>query len=119
MASSGLVIGNLLVKMERYQEAVDILNKAQSMYTDLNDDTGICLALKRKAKALNYLGESNQAFSDAESALFLARKIKNPSLISEIYSIMADMMAYNGDYEKAYQYTLLHNHIKGQPGQCQ
>lgn len=112
VASSGLVIGNLLVKMERYQEAVDILDKAQSAYTDLNDDTGICLALKRKAKALNYLGESNQAFSDAESALFLARKIKNPSLISEIYSIMADMMAYNGDYEKAYQHTLLHNHIK-------
>lgn len=112
VASSGLVIGNLLVKMERYQEAVDILDKAQSAYTDLNDDTGICLALKRKAKALNYLGESNQAFSDAESALFLARKIKNPSLMSEIYSIMADMMAHNGDYEKAYQHTLLHNHIK-------
>jgi tetratricopeptide (TPR) repeat protein/DNA-binding CsgD family transcriptional regulator len=111
MASSGIVIGNLLVKMERYQEAVDILNKAQSAYTNLNDDTGICLALKRKAMALNYLGESNQAFSDAENALFLARKIKNPSLISEIYSIMSDMMAYNDDYEEAYQYILLHNHI--------
>jgi tetratricopeptide (TPR) repeat protein len=112
MASSGLVIGKLLVKMERYQDAVDILNKSQSMYTGLNDDTGISLALKRKAMALNYLGKSNQAFSDAENALFLARKIKNPSLISDIYSILADMMAHNGNYENAYQYILLHNRLK-------
>jgi tetratricopeptide (TPR) repeat protein/DNA-binding CsgD family transcriptional regulator len=112
MASSGLIIGNLLVRMERYQEAVDILYEAQSMYTDLNDDTGICIALKSKAKALNHLGQSDQAFSDAEKALFLARKIKNPSLISEIYSIIADMMAHNRDYENAYKYTLLHNHLQ-------
>ncbi|HHN47391.1 MAG TPA: tetratricopeptide repeat protein [Bacteroidales bacterium] len=112
MASSGLVIGNLLIKMERYQDAVEILNKSQSMYTGLNDDTGISLALKRKAMALNYLGKSNQAFSDAENALFLARKIKNPSLISDIYSTLAEMMAHNGDYENAYNNTLLHNRLK-------
>jgi tetratricopeptide (TPR) repeat protein/DNA-binding CsgD family transcriptional regulator len=112
VASSGIVIGNLLIKMERYQEAVDILNEAQAMYTDLNDDTGICIALNRKAEALNFLGQSNKAFSDAENALFLARKIKNPSLISEIYSIIAGMMAFNGNYENADHYTLLHNHLK-------
>lgn len=112
IASSGLVIGNLLIKMKRYQEAADILDSSKVMYTDLNDDTGICLALKRKAKALYLLGQGNQAFTDAENALFLARKIKNPSLISEIYSILADMMAYNGNYESAYQFTLLKNHIK-------
>lgn len=112
MASSGLVIGNLLIKMKRYQDAVDILNRSQSMYNELNDDTGICIALKRKAKALNYMGKINQAFSDAENSLYLAKEIKNPSLISEIYSILADMMAYNGNYENAYNYTLLHNHLQ-------
>jgi tetratricopeptide (TPR) repeat protein len=112
VASSGIVTGNLLIKMQRYREAVDLLGEAQDIYTALNDDAGICYALKRKANALNFLGNKEMAMTDAGNALFLARKIKNPTLLSSTYSTLADMSAHNGDFENAYHYTVLRNRLQ-------
>lgn len=89
IASSGLIIGKLLISMERYTEAIEILKMSESSYVNLNDDTGISIAMMRMAEAFSYLGEIEKAKQMAGHALMLAKQINNPSLTGDVHAILA------------------------------
>lgn len=111
IASSEYSIGSLLIKMGRYQEASEILRSSKKRFQALKDDTGITITMLKLAEAMNFLGEREGAFKEAEQAMQLAKKIKNPSLISDVYAILASMEAHNGQFKAAYEYQILHNHL--------
>ena len=112
VASSGLIIGELLIKMERYQDATDILESSRVLYKKLHDDTGISIAMIRKAEALALAERKDQAFTTADEALTLTQNIGNPNLIADTYAMLATIHAHYGNFNEAYDYTLLLNAIR-------
>jgi tetratricopeptide (TPR) repeat protein len=112
VASSGLIIGELLIQMEQYQDAIDILESSGALYKELLDDTGISIAMIRKAEALAFAERKDQAFAAAYEALTLTRNIGNPSLIGDTYAMLATIHAHFGNFNEAYDYTLMLNTIR-------
>ena len=112
IASSGLIIGRLLVNMERYPEAIDILRSSESAYAALNDDTGISIAMMHLAEAFAYSGEYEEAEKMSGYALALAKRIGNPSLTGDVYAVLAAVYAHAGNFKQAYNHTLLLNHLR-------
>jgi tetratricopeptide (TPR) repeat protein len=112
IASSQYMIGNLFLEMGRYREAAEMFKTSMTIFSSLNDDTGVCINLHKMAKALNHLGQHHNALKNALAAVEIAAKIKNPSLVSEIYATLASLMSSNGRYQEAYQYKTLSGHLK-------
>ncbi len=112
VASSGLTIGELLIQMEQYQDAIDILEASRALYKELHDDTGIGIAMIRKAEALAFAERKEQAFTTAYEALALTQHIGNPSLIGDTYAMLATIHAHFENFNEAYDYTLLLNNIR-------
>jgi tetratricopeptide (TPR) repeat protein len=112
IASSQYMIGNLFLEMGRYREALEMFKNSLTVFSTLNDDTGICINLHKMAETLNYLGQQENALNNALSAIDIARKINNPSLVSEIYATLASLMAHNGRFQEAFRYKLLSGHLK-------
>ncbi len=112
VASSGLTIGELLIEMRQYREAIDILESSRALFNELLDDTGISIAMIRKAEALAFAEKKDQAFATANEAFLLTRNIRNPSLIGDAYAMLATIHARFGYFNEAYDYTLLMNNIR-------
>ncbi len=112
VASSGLTIGELLIQTEQYHDAIDILESSQALYNELNDDTGISIAMIRKAEALAFSNRKDQAFTTAYEALSLTQNIGNPSLIRDAYAMLATVHAHFGNFNEAYDYTLTVNNVQ-------
>jgi DNA-binding CsgD family transcriptional regulator/cell division protein FtsL len=108
IASSQLNIGSFLIKLGSPGKAIEYLKSSRQNFFSLNDDTGVCIAIQSQAEALSALGEFQQAYQLATDALELARKLKNPRLISECYNIKALIFAADRQFDKAYEYKLLH-----------
>jgi tetratricopeptide (TPR) repeat protein len=112
IASSQYMIGNLFLELGRYREAAEMFKASMTIFSYLNDDTGICINKYKLAEALNYLGQRENAIRNAFDAVEIARKINNPSLVSDIYVTLATLMAYNGRFQEAYEYKTLSSHLK-------
>lgn len=111
MASSGYIIGEVLIKVGKYENAIKFAENAQKLFKDLKDETGICICLISKARAQNHLNQFDLAEQSAIDAMDIAIQIKNPKLISRTYGAMASIYASSGQYKEAYQFTLLKNHL--------
>ncbi|MCK4677136.1 MAG: hypothetical protein KAT48_03315 [Bacteroidales bacterium] len=107
IAGSEYNIGGILIKMGKYVQAEESLQIALDNFIKLNEKTGICITNLRLAVARNYQGKPD-AFNLAESALSMARKMDNPSLISLGYKILSDISFYNANYKKSYEFLLKH-----------
>lgn len=107
IASSGLIIGEILIKMGNYNEAIILLESSGALYEKLLDDTGISIAMIRKAEALAFAEKKDQAFATAYEALSLTQNLGNPSLIGDTYTMLATIHAHYGNFNEAYDYTLL------------
>ncbi len=112
VASSGLTIGELLIDMKQYREAIDILESSEALFHELLDDTGTGIAMILKAEALALDGNIDLAFANAHEAVSLARQIGNPSLTADAYAMLATIHAHAGNFNEAYDYTLLLNNIR-------
>jgi tetratricopeptide (TPR) repeat protein len=106
IASMQLIIGKLLLKTGHYREAREMFETSMSIFSSLNDDTGICLNMYKLAEALHYLGHGEKALENSFAALAIARRINNPNLLSDIYASLALLMAGNGNYREAYDYNI-------------
>ena len=112
IASSGLIMGKTLISMGHYPEAIEMLRYSESLFSNLNDDTGISIALMRLSLALAFSGKTAEAKKEAVHALALARNIRNPSLTVEAYAALASIYAHTDNFEDAYNYTLMVNHLR-------
>jgi tetratricopeptide (TPR) repeat protein len=112
IANSEVSIGNLLIKMQQYNEAIAALKSASNSYVVLDEKTGLCNTNLYLALALNYAGQNTQAMNLAEESLAIATALQNPSLQGQCYKIMAEMADFNKHFEKAYKWILLHKAIE-------
>ena len=112
MASSCYIIGQLLIKTGDFKKALIQLSEAKHLFELLKDDTGIAICLVQIAKVQNELVSFSAAEETMLQALTLAKKIRNPRLISQTCGDMADLYAAAGMYEKAYGFKLQQNHLK-------
>ena len=112
VASIRHIIGKLFLETGRYHEAKEMFEKSMAIFSSLKDETGICINLYKMAEVMNFLGQSDSALDNAFAAIAIARKIKNPSLMSDIYTSLASIMAYNGNFKEAYNYNNLSSHLK-------
>lgn len=112
IASSEYSIGSVLIKMERFGKALQMLSSSKDKYVTLHDDTGVCINLIEICKAFYHTGQTEEAMKVAREAIALAYKLNNPKLISDSYSGIAPVMALAGDYDLAYQYMVMNNALK-------
>jgi DNA-binding CsgD family transcriptional regulator/TPR repeat protein len=112
IASSEYNIGSVLMKMGIYDRALQNLESSKDKYAELHDDTGVCINMLEISKGLFYTGNTDEAMSVAHEALALAKKLNNPSLLSDAYFAIAPVMALAGYYDVAYNYMLINNALK-------
>jgi tetratricopeptide (TPR) repeat protein len=112
IASMQFTIGKLLLKTGHYREAGEMFETSMGIFSSLNDDTGICINLYKLAEAQHHLGHGENALENSFAALAIARRISNPSLMSDIYASLASLMALNGRYQEAYDYNILGASLK-------
>jgi tetratricopeptide (TPR) repeat protein len=111
IANSEVSIGNILIEMQRYDEAIAMLKSASAYYAELDEKTGLCTSNLNLARALNFSGQSQQAWQLANESLEAAKAFHNPSLVSICYETMAQMAANNKQYKQAYNYAMLYKAI--------
>ncbi len=111
IASSKYNIGVLLINMGDYKLAEESLQTALENFEKLDEKTGICITNFRLAIARNYQGKTD-AFNLAESALSMARRINNPSLISDGYKILSDISFHDKNYKESHEYLLKHKTLQ-------
>ena len=111
IAGSEYNIGGILIKMGKYVQAEESLQIALDNFIMLEEKTGIIITNLRLAVARNRQGKSD-AFYLAESALSMAGKINNPSLISRGCKILSDISFYNANYKKSYEFLLKHKTLQ-------
>jgi tetratricopeptide (TPR) repeat protein/DNA-binding CsgD family transcriptional regulator len=112
VASSEYNIGSLLIKMNQYEKALRMLASSEEKYMQLKDETGICINKVEIAKALFYMGKEREANIMMDEVFRLAKKLNNPSLLSNVYLGFAPVMASAGRYDSAYHYLLINNRIQ-------
>lgn len=111
IASSKYAIGGLLIKIGRYNEALDFIKDANQRFAALDDKTGICITNYRLAKALSFLGKP-EGIELAIKTQSNAIAINNPKLISMGYQVLSELYLYNEQFKEAHQCLILHKHLE-------
>lgn len=112
IASSEYQIGNLLIKMQQYQNALPLLSASKEKYITLKDDMGICINKIDMAAALYYLGRQQEAEDLTEKVFAMISQLENPNLLSRAYTNLAPALAATGNYKTSWQYLQENNHIR-------
>jgi tetratricopeptide (TPR) repeat protein len=112
IASVEFLIGSMMIKAGKPQNAIELLDSSRQRFVGLDDNTGICSTTRKMAEAYDQEGDRQNAIAEAEKALEIAREINNPSLASEAYGTLAKIMASNGFYNSAYQYQIKQNGLR-------
>ncbi len=105
-------LGNLYFQLEDYEKSDDYLTEALNLYAEVNDKSGL-------AKTYNYLGRLHIETNNLDRArdyfnqsMEIAEDIGLTRMITENYVNLAKVMALYGDYQAAYNYQQLYDHIK-------
>lgn len=94
----------------RYDEALDLYNRAEVIYKRKTDDYENLSILSRwKGLLFDAIGKSKRAEKRLVEALELAKLGKDTKQQAIICSDIADMYADKGDFRNAYDYEVLHN----------
>ena len=112
IASSEYQIGNLLIKMQQYQNALPLLSASKEKYITLKDDMGICINKIDMAAALYYLGRQQEAEDLTEKVFAMISQLENPNLLSRAYTNLAPALAATGNYKTSWQCLQENNHIR-------
>ena len=111
IASSEKSIGETLIKIGRYAEAEKSLNHALSLFTKIDEKTGVVITNLPLADALNRQGNP-EGIELADQTLQIAKSIDNPHLLSFVYSKLSAIYAFSNDFRKAFDYQKKHDIIK-------
>lgn len=94
----------------RYDEALDLYNRAEVIYKRKTDDYENLSILSRwKGLLFDAIGKSKRAEKRLVEALELAKLGKDTKQQAIICNDIADMYADKGDFRNAYDYEVLHN----------
>lgn len=110
IASSEYNRGGVFIKMGKYKEAEESLQTAFDGFSAFNEKTGVIISKLRLANAQNKLGKPI-GIQNALDALEMAKKISNPNLISHTYKILAEIYAFNANYEQSYKCLVKHDNL--------
>ena len=102
---------SVLIKMQLYEEAEKSLVKALTIFTKLEEKTGMIITNLKLAEARNGLGKPD-AVDIANDALKMAKSIGNPNLISHAFEILSGIYYYQKKYKESYEYLEYHNSIQ-------
>ena len=106
IANSTYPQGILYIELGKYDKAIANLERAKSIYIQLKEQTGLCIANTYLALALKYSGKNSEAKALIQQSLRDAKRFNNPTLIADCYKVMARMAATDKNYRKAYELSL-------------
>ncbi len=112
IASAEFLVGSMMIKTGKPQNAIAMLDSSRQRFLGLTDNTGICLTTRMMAEAYDLAGDRQNAIAEARTAIDISIKLKNPNLLYEAYSTMAKIMASSGFHDEAVQYLLKSNHLR-------
>ncbi len=96
----------------RYDEALNLYNRAEIIYKRKSDDYENLSILSRwKGLLFDAIGKSKRAEKRLVEALELAKLAKDTKQQAIICRDIADMYADRGDFRDAYDYEVLHNQL--------
>lgn len=107
-------LGNLgfcYFKNDRYQEAIELFDRAEDFYqeTSLEDIYNLGKLSLWRGDLYAELGRSEETFEHYAQAYSYAHKIEDYSLLAEVSQAMARYYAGLEDYKNAYDYQLMHD----------
>jgi tetratricopeptide (TPR) repeat protein len=112
IASAEFLIGSMMIKTDKPQNAIAMLDSSRQRFLGLTDNTGICITTRKMAEAYDLAGDWQNAIAEAKTAIDISTKLKNPNLLCEAYSTMSRIMASSGFHDEAFQYLLKSNHLR-------
>ncbi len=113
-------IAEVYVKQNKYQMAIDLQEKIIIHLEELNDVNGIANLYNNIANLYVVILDSTQingsskvekldsAIKYSNKAMTLAREINAIPLINNAAKLMMNIYAKNGNYEKAYEYSIIY-----------
>ncbi len=106
IANSTYPLGILYIKMGKYNKAIACLDRAKSIFIQLEEQTGLCIANTYLALAMNYSGKTSEANMLIQQSLIDAKRFNNPTLIGDCYKVMAEIATSGKNYKRAYELSL-------------
>lgn len=113
----GIAYGNyalgLLSNYEQFNDqAIIYFEKAEAVYTELNDIIGIAQVLQGMAKVELDRGQYKAAEGYLLKAMPIARNARAMVLTKSIYQTLSDVYQESGDYQKAMDFYQKHQVVK-------
>ena len=110
-ASTSYQMAEVLIQLERYEQAIHSLQTALEIFESLKDKAGIVIVKLRLSKAMILQGKPN-AIALAEEALHIAESVQNPRLISQAYKVLSWLYRHQKEYKNALFYQEKHTRIE-------
>jgi tetratricopeptide (TPR) repeat protein len=111
IASSEYTVGGLLIKLKRYDEAIENLEDARLRFAELDEKTGVIITNLCLAKAMSYKGEP-KGEELGRTTLSNAIALDNLALVSEAHKTLAEIYSHLELYKESYEHLLRHKHIE-------
>lgn len=106
IANSTYPLGILYLKMGEYDKAIASLDRAKTIYTQLEEQTGLCIVNTYLALAMHYSGKTTEANTLIQQSLRDAKKLNNPTLIGDCFKVMAEIATSENNFNEAYELSL-------------
>ncbi len=111
IASSKYAMSGLLIKQDRCNEAIEMLEDAIYRFEELDEKTGVCISKYRLAEAYSCIMDP-RGISLALQTQKLAAEIKNPTLVSLGYQSLSNIYVNSKQYDKAYIYQIKYKNLE-------
>jgi len=111
IASSKYAISGLLIKLDRCEEAIEMLKDAIIRFDAVHEKTGICISKYRLAEAFSCIKDP-RSIPLALQTQKEAAAISNPTLVSLGYKSLSKIYARNQQFDKAYECQNIHKHLE-------
>ena len=111
LASAYGSLGYIYFEEERYLEALDLFDQAESLYKDISEEDYYNFSIIAAWRGRLYVetGQNEEASLEYESAYAYAKKINDAKQLSSVSKDIAAFYADSGNYKKAYEFQLAHD----------
>ncbi len=104
MAATLRNIGTLYHQKESYEEAISNLTRSRDLYREVGDQRGVARVYHHLGQVYVSMGRLYAARDYFRESLNMAGELSLPSLMSDNYARLSDVMASLGNYQTAFRY---------------
>ncbi|HLC82232.1 MAG TPA: tetratricopeptide repeat protein [Bacteroidia bacterium] len=105
-------LADLYSNQKKFPIAIDYLNKAYIIRSELHDTAGLAINLVNMGEVYQQMGDEQNALDYFMKCAKIAEKIKYADLMKYCYKMISDIYLKRKNFEQAYDYYQMHISVK-------